>query len=191
MALVYVGPTRRLRAIERIQAEGQPDRRSEAARLRAEGLSLRAIAARLDCSTATIRRDLSTSGRLWVAGCCRRCSDPFVIVDQTESAYCSTSCGRADGKDRRRAKQKAATGQQRVYRRRIFERDGWRCQLCRKKVKRTAKVPHPLAPTLDHVVPLALGGRHEPANVQLAHFICNAEKKAGVYGVGEQLRLVG
>jgi len=45
-----------------------------------------------------------------------------------------------------------------------------------KKVMRGAVVPHPLAPTIDHVVPLAAGGLHEPANVQLAHFLCNARK---------------
>lgn len=66
-----------------------------------------------------------------------------------------------------------------VYRSKIFERDGWRCQLCRKPVRRTAVVPHPLAPTLDHIVPLAAGGLHEPANVQTAHFICNSVRGAG------------
>jgi len=133
----------------------------------------------------------STSGRIWVAGSCRRCSEPFVIVDQVEGVYCSKSCLKADSKDRRRAKMKTTATGQIVYRRRIFERDGWRCQLCRRKVDRTKVVPHPLAPVLDHIVPLDAGGRHEPANVQLAHFQCNSEKGAGVFGAGEQLRLVG
>ncbi|MEO3856223.1 HNH endonuclease signature motif containing protein [Acrocarpospora sp. B8E8] len=33
------------------------------------------------------------------------------------------------------------------------------------------------APTLDHVIPLAKGGLHEPGNLQLAHFICNSTKR--------------
>jgi 5-methylcytosine-specific restriction endonuclease McrA len=75
-----------------------------------------------------------------------------------------------------------------VVRRRIYERDGWNCQLCRKPVRRDAVVPHPLAPTLDHIVPLARGGTHEPRNVQLAHFRCNTAK--GARGDSWQLRLI-
>jgi 5-methylcytosine-specific restriction endonuclease McrA len=32
--------------------------------------------------------------------------------------------------------------------------------------------------SLDHILPLALGGTHEPANVQLAHRVCNSRKGA-------------
>lgn len=32
--------------------------------------------------------------------------------------------------------------------------------------------------SLDHIMPLALGGTHEPANVQLAHRVCNSRKGA-------------
>ncbi|NEA63940.1 HNH endonuclease [Streptomyces sp. SID12488] len=39
-----------------------------------------------------------------------------------------------------------------------------------------SRVPSPMAPTLDHIVPLARGGSHEPANVQAAHFLCNNKK---------------
>lgn len=79
-----------------------------------------------------------------------------------------------------------------VSRVRIFERDKWKCRLCGKKVKRDAVVPHPRAPVLDHVLPLARGGTHEPANVQLACFMCNAHKRDGLYlDRPEQLALVG
>jgi len=70
----------------------------------------------------------------------------------------------------------------------IFERDGWRCQLCRKALLRDAVVPHPLAPTIDHIVPLACGGSHEPRNVQAAHFMCNSRKRDGA--ANDQLRLI-
>lgn len=62
----------------------------------------------------------------------------------------------------------------------IFTRDGWVCQLCGVPVAKDAVVPHPDAPTLDHVVPLALGGEHSRANGQLAHFMCNSRKGARV-----------
>ncbi|WP_410666040.1 HNH endonuclease [Amycolatopsis sp. lyj-84] len=50
------------------------------------------------------------------------------------------------------------------------------CQLCGKKVRTDVVVPHPLAATIDHVIPLARGGRHEMSNVQTAHFLCNSLK---------------
>lgn len=108
--------------------------------------------------------------------------------------YCSKQCQRqtlAARNGRRRAKQlrqkrSAAAPSQRIVRSHIYERDGWRCQLCNRPVKQEAKVPHPLAPTLDHIIPLARGGTHEPSNVQTAHFICNSRK--GDRG-NDQLRL--
>jgi 5-methylcytosine-specific restriction endonuclease McrA len=66
-----------------------------------------------------------------------------------------------------------------VWRAKVYERDAYVCRICHKAVKRDALVPHPKAPTLDHIVPLADGGLHCYANVQLAHFMCNSRKSAG------------
>jgi 5-methylcytosine-specific restriction endonuclease McrA len=114
--------------------------------------------------------------RRWVAGRCQRCGKAYVAEDYTNSArYCSSLCARRDAKNRRRARKRDAFVAD-VYRARIFERDGWRCQLCRRPVRRDLAVPSSLAPVIDHIVPLARGGTHEPANVQCAHFMCNSIK---------------
>jgi len=42
---------------------------------------------------------------------------------------------------------------------------------------------------LDHIIPIAAGGEHTPANLQLAHFLCNSIKRH--LGGGEQLMLFG
>ncbi len=70
----------------------------------------------------------------------------------------------------------------------IAARDRNQCGLCRKRVAMTKAVPHPKAPTIDHVVPLADGGDDTRANVQLAHFICNSRKCTGG---SQQLALIG
>jgi hypothetical protein len=75
-----------------------------------------------------------------------------------------------------------------VYRRQIAIRDGWRCQICHKRIDPTRVFPHPLSFSLDHILPLAAGGTHEPANVQAAHFLCNSTKGEGGQ---DQLRLIG
>jgi 5-methylcytosine-specific restriction endonuclease McrA len=78
---------------------------------------------------------------------------------------------------------------ERINRLVIFERDGWRCQLCGKRTDRTKVHPHPDAPVLDHIVPLSVGGPHEPSNVQCAHSRCNGLK--GARAANDQLRLIG
>lgn len=70
----------------------------------------------------------------------------------------------------------------------IFERDGWRCQLCGKKINRKLKSPHLMSATIDHIVPLALGGNDTTKNVQAAHMVCNSSKRHKNIG---QLRLIG
>lgn len=71
----------------------------------------------------------------------------------------------------------------------IFERDGWRCQLCRCRVQRRLRHPHPMSASLDHRVPIAKGGPHTRANCQLAHLRCNLRKRANAGAV--QLMLIG
>jgi|GEM_PF-1497612 len=70
----------------------------------------------------------------------------------------------------------------------IAERDRFRCGLCRKRVPMTRAVPHPKAPTIDHVVPLSISLDDTRANVQLAHFECNWRKADGG---SQQLALIG
>lgn len=58
----------------------------------------------------------------------------------------------------------------------VVGRDGWQCGICWKRVNPRGKGR--LAPSLDHILPIALGGPHTLANAQLAHLGCNARKGA-------------
>ena len=51
------------------------------------------------------------------------------------------------------------------------------CGICGKPVDFSLKYPHPLAPCVDHIIPIAKGG-HPSAmeNLQLAHWTCNRQK---------------
>lgn len=86
----------------------------------------------------------------------------------------------------RRARKRGATVEK-VSPVEIFERDGWVCQLCGKKVNKRLKYPHPMSASLDHILALARGGEHSQANVQLAHLVCH--DRAGTGGL-KQLRLM-
>lgn len=82
---------------------------------------------------------------------------------------------RADILMRRKARLRAAFVEH-VPRVEVFERDDWRCQICKSRVSRTARVPHPKAATVDHIVPLSRGGKHERGNLQCACYACNCKK---------------
>lgn len=132
------------------------------------------------------------SRRVFYPDCCV-CSRVFATP--YTATTCSPRCtllkrreAKGEAKHRRRARQRASLVES-VSRRKVYERDRWRCYLCNAKVRADSVVPDPLAPTLDHVVPLALGGEHSMANVRLACYRCNCIK--GARGGGEQLALIG
>lgn len=51
------------------------------------------------------------------------------------------------------------------------------CGICGKPVDFSMKYPHPLAPCIDHIIPIAKGGHpSDLENLQLAHWTCNRQK---------------
>jgi len=70
----------------------------------------------------------------------------------------------------------------------VYERDGWRCQLCGKMCKRkwivnkVSGLPHPRCPTIDHIVPMSRGGGHVMHNVHLSCWECNIRKGSRLEG---------
>ena len=102
--------------------------------------------------------------------------------------YCSDKCrSQAENKTRdarRRAKIKAAMVDRDITLAGLFRRDGGVCQLCGKPcrlddyvIQRGQKQCGDWYPSIDHIIPLAKGGRHSWENVQLAHRICNSRKR--------------
>lgn len=115
---------------------------------------------------------------------CKNCGQAIVSTIRYPKHWCSPHCEAKWRRERahalaqvRRARQHAGFIE-RIYRHKVFERDRYRCGICGRKTDRRAQVPEPSAPTLDHIVPLKLGGEHSYANVQCAHFICNSRKGA-------------
>jgi 5-methylcytosine-specific restriction endonuclease McrA len=64
----------------------------------------------------------------------------------------------------------------------VYKRDEWTCQmpqcLCpygRAISRRLKGKKNPWAPSVDHIVPLAVGGTSAPANLRAAHQLCNVK----------------
>lgn len=55
---------------------------------------------------------------------------------------------------------------------------GTQCAICKTPVDTTAHWLHPNSYTLDHRIPLALGGSDDMSNLQVTHRKCNAAKGA-------------
>lgn len=135
---------------------------------------------------------------------CKNCGNEFMPQYGNKlRKFCSNKCGIAYARKQYRKKHPEKKSEERHRRRArlhgskmtpidisaIYQRDNWVCQICGKRVNPNNKYPHPLSPSLDHIIPLSIGGTHEPRNVQLAHFRCNSLKSDNANN--EQLRLFG
>lgn len=106
-------------------------------------------------------------------------------VHRGRNPACSRRCSKAlrdrhfAAKDRTRRERIAASPES-FTREEIFERDGWVCGICGGPTDRAESHPHPDAPVIDHVVPIAVGGEHTRSNVQCAHSRCNTLKGATI-----------
>ncbi|MEU0078571.1 HNH endonuclease signature motif containing protein [Micromonospora tulbaghiae] len=59
----------------------------------------------------------------------------------------------------------------------LAQRDGTSCGLCGSPVDMSLRKPNLMCPSVDHILPRARGGTNDPANLQLAHLLCNTTKR--------------
>ena len=65
----------------------------------------------------------------------------------------------------------------------IFQRDKWRCKMCGRKTPRSLMgTNNPSAPSIDHIIPLSLGGPHTKRNLRCLCRRCNGTKAAKYEG---------
>lgn len=125
---------------------------------------------------------------------CKSCNKLFTpIYGNKRRLFCSAPClrrhtRRDSGKTHRKRARLAGVVYETVNRLKVFERDGWRCQVCGSATpKRLIGSINDRAPELDHRVPIALGGGHTYENVQCACRSCNSRK--GGHTIAGQLNL--
>lgn len=123
-------------------------------------------------------------------GICRQCGSNCTKFVCNECVKQNKKLSRKSAKRRRRALM-AGVASESYNIAEIGRRDKWQCGLCGLRVNRLLKYPNPKSPSIDHIVPISLGGHDVRSNVQIAHNDCNRIKGVNVNGVGEQLRLLG
>jgi 5-methylcytosine-specific restriction endonuclease McrA len=152
-----------------------------------------------DCKWKALRpkpgptcRIVARETRTWIEGRCPECGDRFTRRRKSGNVvgYCTRKC-QGKAKKRRHDAFKRGAGRKTLTFWKVADRDNLTCQLCGEPVSLTAQAPHPLSPSLDHIVPLSRGGSHSYDNVQLAHFLCNSRKGDGsAVPIGGQLSMV-
>lgn len=121
---------------------------------------------------------------------CAGCSTQFCPMYGSSLAQLCAPCAdlrvraaRSAAKALRRAMHRGANGGERFDPLEVLRRDRWRCKLCgRKTPERKRGSYDDDAPELDHIVPVALGGKHTRANTQCACRACNSAKGATPLG---------
>lgn len=65
------------------------------------------------------------------------------------------------------------------------------CGICGGSVDFELKPPHPMSPTIDHIIPIAKGGHpSDISNLQLAHWTCNRQKSDKIFKQGHKTKQV-
>ena len=103
----------------------------------------------------------------WEGRECVECGASFLPRSKSHT-HCTSRCTKRPSKihAKRIAKWRTLIG----------ERDNWTCYLCSTPIRLDVGAPHPLAYSVDHVVPLSAGGRDALDNLRCAHLRCNIEK---------------
>jgi hypothetical protein len=139
------------------------------------------------CGQAAYAARRATTGRLVRPHdvTCDGCGTVFT-GNHPSARWCSKACANRHW-GLVRSRQRGKRSEARYVDLEIFERDGWRCHICKKPVRKDVPRTDPAGATIDHLIPISRGGRDEPANVATAHWACNQAKRASA--ADTQLRL--
>jgi 5-methylcytosine-specific restriction endonuclease McrA len=107
---------------------------------------------------------------------CAECCTSFAGTERAK--FCSDRCSARWRKRTRNGRLKNRIDAEKFSPREVFDRDGWTCQLCGGPCDPSVRVPSLQAATLDHIIPVSLGGSHTRANVRCAHYSCNSRRGA-------------
>lgn len=123
---------------------------------------------------------------------CRCCGKKFQLKYKKSKIFCSEECKRKQERlnqhhnYRKRLKNKIVDSD--ITLAKLIERDNHICSLCGEKVDvddysiddNGNFIVGDNYPSIDHIIPLSLGGLHSWDNIQLAHFSCNRARGARI-----------
>lgn len=141
---------------------------------------------RQGCRNRACKRCKGSLGRVSRKTYCERCRK--LLHQENKRKH-----RRSVGKNHRQRARQYGVCYEPVNRNKVFERDGWKCGICNRKVDKRLKHPNPRSASLDHIIPLSWRiweHGHTYVNTRCAHFDCNV-KRSNRIEQGEQLAMVG
>lgn len=144
---------------------------------------------------------LAVQSKLDVVHTCEICGNEYTIRTRmekeglkncTDNGCCSNACARKRSHRKRketgypkshlhRARRYGCEYDGSVTLKRLIKRDGLRCAICGEMCDPNdhswTEYFGPMYPTIDHIIPMSKGGGHTWDNVQVAHAICNSNKR--------------
>jgi predicted nucleic acid-binding Zn ribbon protein len=108
---------------------------------------------------------------------CVFCNEILPKESRIDKKFCSDECQRNarfnTSRAERRMRIPVGGTERSVSRLAIYKRDNWTCLLCGEPVDRDRSHPDPMCASLDHVVPVSMGGTNAAENLQTSHLVCN------------------
>jgi len=109
---------------------------------------------------------------------CLHCGNSLPKSMRSDAGFCSPKCNSAAHAVTRQNATRSMTPRpdRLTFRALIAERTNWTCGICGEPIDRTKSHPDSGYGSIDHIVPLAIGGTNDEENLQIAHLLCNLQK---------------
>lgn len=109
---------------------------------------------------------------------CPDCSFPVLHRHSTGTAKVCKNCRVVRNKkiNSHNSDARRAIGKPKLSVYELAVRDGRRCNICRRKIDLSLSGMAKWGPTIDHILPVSLGGTNDPNNLTLAHRCCNSRR---------------
>lgn len=121
-----------------------------------------------------------TKPRLFTFGACLECAEQVVVLGGPRSAsgylFCSETCAKRTRRRGDKAKRRGLFRPAPYSPQQVYERDRWKCGICRGPIDPSIKAPDRMAASIDHIHPGSFDGPDTIHNVRAAHIGCNSSR---------------
>ena len=110
---------------------------------------------------------------------CDECERVYVRQERRKRRIKDRANGKVQPSSLRSRARKAGVYMETVIPKKVYDRDKWRCVSCKCKVIYSFTY-HPRQASIDHIIPLSMGGSHTYGNVQTMCVTCNSSKSNSI-----------
>lgn len=107
---------------------------------------------------------------------CKGCAENFVTRNK-QQLFCNNECRNWMRQQMREKRAKEVVSLKTdKFKAKLYWQANGRCGICKQHIDITLKYPDPQSFSIDHIIPVSLGGNHAVSNLQPAHLVCNSKR---------------